>query len=193
MNKIIKIENHNPSWSKIFQEIKTVLLSKIAEDILSIEHVGSTSVVGLKAKPILDIDVVIKDDEEIQALVIKKLKTLGYHHIGNLGITGREAFRKENEFVPFTKEPKNWMAHNFYVCKQGSIGLQNHILFRNYLIANPEAVETYGKLKQDLAEKFPYDIDKYINGKTDFITSILAKQGLESKTVDLISKENLSN
>lgn len=192
MKTKIKIENHNPSWSKIFQELKTVLLSKIAEDILSIEHVGSTSVKGLKAKPILDIDVVIKDDEEIQALVIKKLKTLGYHHIGNLGITGREAFKKESELVPFSSEKKKWIAHNLYLCTKGSVGLNNHILFRDYLKANPEAVEAYEKLKERLAKDFPYDIDKYIDGKTAFITAILAKQGMQSKTVELISKENLS-
>lgn len=192
MKERIKISNYKPEWKTIFQEIEIILLSQIQNNIISIEHVGSTSVIALKAKPILDIDIVIENDEEIQDEVIKKLKVLGYIHRGNLGITGREAFKRENDLVPFTQDKKQWMAHNLYVCTKDSIGLNNHIFLRDYLREHPEAVKEYSSIKEDLVEAFPYNIDKYIEGKTEFITNILAKQGLDVKTLDLITKENLS-
>ena len=189
MKTKIQIENYNPDWAKIFKDLSKILLSEIEEQIISIEHVGSTSVIGLKAKPILDIDIII-ENEKYQTLVIEKLKDFGYNHLGNLGITGREAFKRENDKVPFTQYERFWMKHNLYLCTKGSIGLNNHLILRDYLKTHPEAVEEYGSLKEQLAKDFPYAIDKYIEGKTAFITSVLEKEGMNSDKLNLITKEN---
>ncbi len=190
MQKKIIVLDYSSNWKNHFEDLKSHLLPKLKNLIRSIEHVGSTSVEGLAAKPVIDLDIVIQDDDLIEKDVINILKTFGYLHIGNLGITGREAFKKESEFVPYSSPEKIWPAHNLYLCKEGSIGLRNHTALRDYLRNNPEERDAYSILKKELAQKFPEDIDAYIDGKTAFITNILAKCGLSAKETDLISGEN---
>jgi GrpB-like predicted nucleotidyltransferase (UPF0157 family) len=150
-------------------------------------------VVGLKAKPILDIDIIITKEEEVLKKVIKKLRLLGYKHVGNLGITGREAFKRINEKTPNFGTEKEWFKHHLYVCMEGSIGLMNHLNFRNYLREHPQKIAEYSRLKQDLAEKFSYDMDAYIDGKTDFIIDILHKTGMKESDTEIIDGENKLN
>ncbi len=128
---------------------------------LAIEHVGSTSVPGLAAKPIIDIDAVIPSPTEMPA-AIDRLAALGYVHSGNLGIAGREAF----------ESPAALPAHHLYVCLKGGSALRNHLAVRDYLRRNPAAAAAYGRLKIQLAEQFPYDIESYLAAKTDFLTTI---------------------
>ena len=93
--------DYDPVWALEFLELKTVLLEKLGDERLTFEHVGSTSVPGLAAKPILDIDLIIADDLELQEQVIAKLENLGYSHVGDLGISGREAFNREKMISTF--------------------------------------------------------------------------------------------
>ena len=188
-NKIY-VTKYDPRWALEFQELKRLFAEKLGDLILKIEHVGSTSVPGLAAKPILDIDIIITDDLELQQKVISELEKIGYKHLGDLGITGREAFQRRNDKVPFTGNGRQWMKHHLYLCRVGSIGLQNHLLFRDYLRKASLEKEKYSKLKQELATRFPDDIDAYIDGKTDFIIDILKRAGLDLKTANLIAAEN---
>lgn len=110
---------------------------------IRIEHVGSTSVEGLAAKPIIDIDVVISDNLKLNS-VIKALFKIGYYHEGNLGIEGREAFGYEGK--------THLLTHHLYVCPQNSKELRRHIFFRDYLKDHPSAKLDYSKIKLEGAK-----------------------------------------
>lgn len=179
MTSKVEVVDYDPAWPQLFEELRAKLWPVVQGFALSIEHVGSTSVRGLAAKPIIDLDIVIPSEAEIP-LAVQALASLGYLHQGNFGIKGREAF----------KRPEGSVAHNLYVCPQGSEGLQNHLALREYLRANPEARQAYGELKKQLAQEFPQDIEGYIDGKTDFILAILKQQGLGDEQLDSIEAGN---
>jgi len=191
--KKVTVVDYDPIWTTQFEALRKILAKHLGDDMLAIEHVGSTSVKGLKAKPIIDLDIVIAANDEVRDRVIDKLAQLGYVHRGDLGITGREAFKRPTNQVPETPENKAWFVHHLYVCQEGNLALQNHLLFRDYLRSHPEEVKIYGDLKQALAQKFPYDIDAYIDGKTDFITRILAQAGLNQSQTSTIEQQNKLN
>ena len=113
----------------------------------------------LEAKPILDIDVVIRTRDELPA-VTERLSTLGYEHLGDLGIAGREAFSGKG--VPQEDSGRRWPAHNLYVCASDSEELTWHLAFRDYLRAHPEAVQIYGQIKREQAKRHPSDMDAYL-------------------------------
>ena len=103
----IVVVPYDEKWKLRFEEIARELHAVLGELTLSIEHVGSTSVPGLAAKPIIDIDVVIEDESKLKA-VIGALAKIGYQYEGNLGIPGREAFGYEGK--------THLMEHHLYVC-----------------------------------------------------------------------------
>lgn len=146
---------------------------------LRVEHVGSTAVPGLAAKPVIDMSIVLASAKDIPT-AIKRLAPFGYDHLGNLGIEGRHAFSR----------PKSLPAHNLYVCPQNSPGLENHLRVRDYLRAHPETARAYGELKKRLARKFPHDIDRYVEGKTDLILAILRKEGVTLERLASIEQAN---
>lgn len=166
-NNIIVV-NYNPIWKIEFNTIKKELLSVLLGKIISIEHVGSTSVEGLWAKPIIDIDIVIDNNfEEVKEL----LESLDYIYEGDLGIEGREAFK-------YIDKP-HLMVHHLYVCNKDSEELYRHITFRNYLRNNIKDRDAYSEIKKEMALKYPHDIDSYIKGKEPVILDIYKKCGLE--------------
>lgn len=171
MEQKIKIERHNPEWEKTFRCLSSIYQKKLGSLILSIEHVGSTSVKGLSAKPIIDIDIVIQNNHLLPP-VIKGLEELGYYHEGDLGIKNREAFARTNQNVPKDNEGTIWMAHHLYVCLQNSEELKRHLIFRDYLRQNLDAAHAYESLKKELARS-TNDRESYTRGKGDFIESIL--------------------
>ncbi len=138
INKQIVVENYNPKWKTIFQDLKKVYENHLEGLILDIQHVGSTSVEGLAAKPIIDIDIVIKNDSSLLDSITHILNDLGYICLGDTGIIGRFAFLQAINTVPDTGII--WNDHNLYVCYEDSIGLKNHIEFRNYLRKNPNEI-----------------------------------------------------
>jgi GrpB-like predicted nucleotidyltransferase (UPF0157 family) len=146
---------------------KTTILSAVGDIAVAVEHVGSTSVPGLAAKPIIDIDLVVASAADV-SVAIERLAMIGYDHQGNLGIEGREAFKSPPE------PPQRYL----YVCVRGGTALQNHLMLRDYLRSNSDAAAEYGRLKKQLAAQFPTDIDHYIDGKTDFILAVLRRTGL---------------
>lgn len=163
MAKRVVVVPYNEQWKIDFETISQYLFSAIKDEIIAIEHIGSTSVEGLSAKPIIDIDIVIKDYSVFDA-VVEKLATFGYIHEGNLGIKDREAFDyKGNSDLP---------KHHLYVCPQFSLELHRHIAFREYLKNNPEAVVKYSKVKEEGAKLFPDSIDDYIAYKSPYIEEI---------------------
>ncbi len=187
--KKITIEEYNSKWKTSFNDLKDVLLTEVAKNIISIEHVGSTSVVGLSAKPIIDIDIIVEDDENLDS-VISHLKKFGYIHLGDRGIKGREAFERINDKVPFNNKNHIWMDHHLYVCKEGNISLLNHLHFRDYLREHPETAKEYGELKRRLANECNDDIDMYVERKTSFIVDVLKRTGFQIDEVESIAEQN---
>lgn len=168
--RTIIVEPYNPQWAIEFDKIKRETMPVIGKDIIAFEHVGSTSVVGLWAKPIIDIDVII--DDGMLPEIIKKLATIGYSHRGDLGVTGREAFDYNNEDKP------HLMKHHLYVCHKDNAELKQHLAFRNFLRNNSEYCEKYSNIKIEMAKKHPHDIDSYIKGKEPVVLEVLQKCGI---------------
>jgi len=144
----------------------------------------------MKAKPIVDLDIVIKNNDIVLNSVIDVLKTLGYIHLGEMGISIRDAFKRINSNTPITDSKIKWFNHNLYVCEKGSIGLNNHLALKEHLTKNSLKVIKYSNLKQKLAEKFLNDINWNADGKTDFILNILTEEGVESSATELIEIQN---
>lgn len=187
--KKIEVVDYNPNWQQEFEAIKVVLLKQLADETVEIEHIGSTAVPGLKAKPVLDIDITIEDKNQLQT-VISKLATLGYKHRGDLGITGREAFKRTSDDIPQDGSGRIWQKHHLYVCIKGNTALSNHLKLRDYLRQHPAKAVEYGELKSQLAQQFTYNMDAYIDGKTDFIVAILNEMNVSKEAQALIIKQN---
>lgn len=168
------IESYSDQWVSQFNQIHEILAKTLKGDFLAIEHMGSTSIPGLSAKPILDITIVIYS-REILPKIIAKLQTLGYIHCGEKGVPGREAFERMSSEVPFTSPPHPWIHQHLYVCEKNAEQLKQYLLLRNYLRTHPDHAFQYGQLKRQLADKFRHNREAYTNAKTDFILAILHK------------------
>ena len=166
----VMVVPYDIGWKTGFEAIKKELEDAIGNWIIGIEHVGSTSVEGLSAKPCIDLDVVIRD-YTVFYTVVEKLAEIGYIHEGDLGIPNREAFR-------YSGKP-HLLKHHLYVCPADSQELRRHITFRDFLRANPEARKRYGSVKETAAKLFPEDIDGYIRYKSPCIAELYAQCGLE--------------
>ena len=160
---------YDEAWKAAFEEIKREIEGAIGDLILGVEHVGSTSVEGMSAKPCIDIDVVIRDDSVLPE-VVRRLAAIGYLHEGDLGIKGREAFR-------YSDKP-HLMVHHLYVCPQDSAELHRHLTFRDFLRSNKAAVKEYSVVKEQAARLFPRDIDSYIEYKSPCIEALYRQCGL---------------
>ena len=158
MKRTVAVVDYDEDWPRQFEKLRARIWPVVSEAGIRIEHVGSTSVPGLAAKPIIDMTVVVGGRSDVP-LTIKRLATLGYRHRGNLGIEDREAFDRRPDLP----------RHNLYVCPEGTTSLVNQLAVRDYLRAHPDATRRYGNLKRWLAVEFPTDIDSYVFGKTNFI------------------------
>lgn len=166
MAQPVQVVEYNPIWVSVFEKIRDFVTPVVADIVVAIEHVGSTSVPGLSAKPIVDLDVVVSSQEEV-LIAIERLVSIGYIHQGDLGISGRESFA----------QPDSLPAHNLYVCEANNAELKRHILFRDYLSSHPDEAKEYAELKQELAQRFRNDRVLYTNGKTEFVNGKLELAG----------------
>ena len=157
---------YDEAWASDFEKIREEIKAALGDLALRIEHVGSTSVRGLSAKPIIDLDVVIRDASVLDE-VVRCLAGIGYHHEGDLGIPGREAFKYEGK--------EHLRKHHLYVCATDSAELKRHIAFRDYLRSHPEAVQEYSRIKEEGAALYPEDMDRYIEHKAPLIQRIYEK------------------
>ena len=161
MNPVL-IEDYDPRWPEQFAMLLLRITRLVGDVARTIEHVGSTAVPGLKAKPIIDMDVLLRSEADLP-LAITRLASGGYQHQGDLGVPGREAFAT----------PPNEIAHHLYVCPPDSREYRRHIAFRDHLRGNPDCARRYAELKRALAQKFRDDRDAYTLGKTAFVREIL--------------------
>ena len=131
-----------------------------------IEHVGSTSVPGLAAKPILDVDVIVDGDEV--ALAVAAMVAAGYVHRGDLGVADREAFHAPDE------SPRR----HVYVCREGTLNVRNHLAVRDVLQWRDDHRDQYAAVKLALAAQPEMDIDTYIARKSEVLQKVLAESDL---------------
>jgi GrpB-like predicted nucleotidyltransferase (UPF0157 family) len=161
---------YDPDWPDAFASVRDRIAAGLGKLAVGIEHVGSTAVAGLDAKPILDIDVVIRSEDDLWE-VATALAELGYTHLGDLGVAGRHAFRA----------PAGPPRHHLYVCAAGGAALTAHLTLRDALRADPALAADYGALKRELAERYRDDRDAYTEGKTTFITTVLREQNPDTR------------
>ena len=166
--KNVVVEKWNLKWKDEFERIADSLGEDVFYNSVKIEHVGSTSVEGLSAKPIIDLDIVIENDKF--EIIKRLLNDKGYKHEGDLGIEGREAFSYSGK--------EELMTHHLYVCPKDSKELFKHITFRDFLKSNPALASEYSKVKEQAALLYPDDIDKYMEFKSEIIEKIYKKCGL---------------
>jgi GrpB-like predicted nucleotidyltransferase (UPF0157 family) len=177
----VRVVSYNPEWKQWFKKLREPIYEKISDYIVDIVHVGSTSIEGMSAKPVIDIDVVV-DNWNTFPKIIKCLGELGYEYQGDLGIKEREAFKLNHE----SKYP-----HNLYVCHKDSLAYKNHLLLKKHLLENLDDFKRYEELKICLGNTAS-NVDKYTRLKTELILEFLAAEGISDEELDVIRLENLS-
>lgn len=155
----VKVVPHNPAWKEAFEAEAAVLRSVLGEKALAVHHIGSTSVPGLAAKPIIDVLIEVQEIERFgdsdRAMAEK-----GYEVWGEHGIPGRRFFTKN-------RGPER--RYNVHIFQAGTPEVERHLAFRDYLIQHPQTASDYARLKGELAREHPTDIESYINGKDPFV------------------------
>ena len=159
----ITVSDYDQSWPERFAELAAPVRAAVHDLGASVEHVGSTAVAGLAAKPIIDIDVVVPSGDDVP-IAIDRLRGLGYLYQGDKGIPGREAFLW----------PPGATRHHLYVVVAGSKPHLDHTQFREHLGRHPEIARAYSDLKRDLATRFRDDPIGYTEAKSQFILAALA-------------------
>lgn len=157
----IVVEPYNKKWKAKFKSEKHKLEKVFNDIIVDIHHIGSTAIPGIKAKPVIDIMVVVKDIDKVDSFN-NAMKTLGYEPKGEFGIENRRFFQKGD----------NNRTHHVHIFQQGNKEIKRHLNFRDYMRAHPQKAHKYSNLKETLADKYSHDINKYIEGKNDFIAEI---------------------
>ena len=163
----VVVTDYNPLWPRMFEDEAAQLREVFGEELSAVHHIGSTSVPGLKAKPIIDIMPVVRNIAAVDKFNDKMI-ALGYEPMGEFGIAGRRYFRKGGDN----------RTHHVHVFQLGSLDAERHLALRDFLRQHPETARRYGELKQALAQKFPNDIEAYMDGKDAFV------KDLEQKALD---------
>jgi GrpB-like predicted nucleotidyltransferase (UPF0157 family) len=169
----IVIVDYDPRWPEQFARLRDRAQSAMGELAVSIEHVGSTAVPGLPAKPVIDMVVVIASDEDLPE-AIERLAVIGYSARGDLGVPGREAF----------SWPEGETRHHLYVSPTTSEELRAQVRFRDLLLSDPRLAANYVALKRELAATYRDDRPSYTDGKTDFIAAALGSSSAELTNAD---------
>lgn len=159
----VQVVPYNPAWPQLFQEEKARLETALGSAARGIEHIGSTSVPGLAAKPIIDIIVAV-DSLAIYKQFIVPLERLGYEFMPE---------RIFDDRVFFPKGPRENRTHHLSLVAKNSAGWYEPIRFRDLLIAHPDRHQAYQKLKEELAEQYSNDRASYTKAKAMFIESVL--------------------
>ena len=178
----IEVVPYNPEWKQWFKELREPIWALIHGYAVDVVHVGSTSIEGMSAKPIIDIDILVDNMDNFEKIK-KRLVTLGYKHVGDLGILGREAFNSDTP-------PK--YPHNLYLCHIDSVAYRNHRLLKKHLTENPEDFIRYQELKASLAQSASSRTD-YWHSKTMLILEFLEAEGVPEEDIERIRRENLGN
>ncbi|MDW2885970.1 GrpB family protein [Exiguobacterium artemiae] len=157
MRQVI-VTPYQTSWADAFQQEKEQLETIFGNRLLAVHHIGSTSVPGLSAKPILDILPVVDSLDGIEAFDAA-MEQIGYEAKGEFGMPGRRYYRKGGDN----------RTHHIHLYADGNPEIMRHVVFRDYLRQHPQEVEAYSTIKERLARQYPEDISAYIAGKDSFV------------------------
>lgn len=171
----VELVTYQPQWPTMAEAEIQLLWQKLpAQHVLDIQHVGSTAIPGLSAKPVIDIQVAVDSLSAVKAKVITALKELGYSYWDKNPDLERMFFAKG--MPPFGKK----RTHHIHIVEPSSRHWREKMLFRDYLRTHPEAVREYEMLKTALAQQYTYDREQYTSAKTEFINKILIKAQYKS-------------
>lgn len=159
MRQHITVTEYDPLWPQKFQAESRLIRGILADNCLAIYHIGSTAVPGLAAKPIIDIMAVVKSLVQVDDAA-EDFSQIGYEYLGEFGIAGRRYLRKGGE-------ERTHQIHIFQADDWANIG--RHLAFRDYMRSHEKERAEYAKIKTELAQRFPYDIDGYCDGKEHFV------------------------
>ena len=162
----LRVSPYREEWKNLFEIEKRDIEEAIGDYIEDTQHVGSTSIIGMPAKPILDIAIAVKDFEEAR-VCIKPLCDMGYTFKGENGIPRRHYFLKG--------EP---CTHHIHLLEKISEEWEKLILFRDYLRSNQKTAEEYKKLKRNLLQRLQGDRKAYQTAKSDFVETVIRKSRL---------------
>lgn len=171
--QIIEVVPYDPNWPLQYEEEATRIKSIFSANFIAIHHVGSTSVPGLAAKPTIDIILVVKDIEQVDACN-DQMEKLGYEAWGEYNIPGRRFFVKG-------EDKRTHHVHTFQI---GNPEIERHIYFRDYLESHPDVANDYANLKTKLAQQFAHDRRGYVQNKQDYV------KALEKKAIDWFNSKN---
>jgi len=163
VNEKIHIEEYDPEWARQYEYEKERLCNALGDAVLGIEHIGSTSIPGIAAKPIIDIMIGVKS-LPLEGSLVDKIIELGYENLGEAGVSGRIYFRK--------RFPR---AYNVHVTQFGSMIWNNNILLRDYLRSNKDEAIRYSMLKRMIISEGVDDLLEYSKRKAGFIDEILKR------------------
>jgi GrpB-like predicted nucleotidyltransferase (UPF0157 family) len=162
----IAVVDYDEAWPDSFERIHQTLGPFVDDVALRIDHVGSTSVPGLAAKPIIDVDIVVSSEADVPK-VIERLRSAGYRWRGDLGVTGREAFSPTSD--------SDLPVHHLYVVVENNKAHLDHLLLRDALRENPEARDEYAALKKSNVDAANGNMDIYVAAKADFVAHQLTR------------------
>lgn len=148
--KNLEVVPYNPKWPEMFASEAELIKQALGNNCLTIHHIGSTSVPGLSAKPLIDILPVVRDIQEVDKAT-KSMEVLGYEAKGEHGIAFRRFFHKR----------KDARTHNVHIYQEGDPEISRYLKFRDWMRTHPDDAESYAKLKKELAAKFPEDILRF--------------------------------
>lgn len=156
----VRLSEYDENWRRMFEEEAQFLRELFSDEIIEIEHFGSTSVPGMKAKPVIDMMCLVQDIKKMDAFNVQ-MQLLGYDVAGEWGIPGRRLFRKGGET----------RTHHIHVYQYDNLQIKRHLVLRDYLKKHPEEVKQYSSLKEELAQRFE-DTAYYSKAKKPYVNEL---------------------
>ena len=163
MHSLIEVVDYDPLWPEAFERAREELAVAWVANVGAIHHIGSTSIVGMYAKPVIDM-LAVADNLLALDQQADQMERLGYQVMGEFGIAGRRYFRRDDATGKRT--------HQVHAFAKGSPHIQRHLVFRDYLRVYAAVAEEYGALKRALAAAHPHDMEAYMDGKDGFIKEV---------------------
>ena len=169
MTEFLTISPYDPRWPEEFEAESRRIRESLGPLALRIDHVGSTSVPGLAAKPVIDIQISVRELHPMEPYRTV-LERIGYTHVPH----------PDDAVYPFLHRPETWPhTHHVHVCQAGDDEERRHLAFRDYLRDHPELAREYARVKQDLAPRFSAETfesrEAYVEAKSAFVAPLLER------------------
>ena len=164
---VVRLTSYRQEWKELFEQEKELLESLIGEYVVDIQHIGSTAIEGIAAKPMIDVLIGLHSLDDVKKFDKYRLKNADIYHLGRVEIDGKEVFAKFSDLEELTK------THVYHVVEYGGDWWQQHTLFRDYLNEHPDVARQYETLKKKSALKYPDDERLYSDAKKVFVDDVL--------------------